>query len=641
MHNNNYIKMKLPSIHYLVNNAKASLIRFPLTITSALIGVTISIYLTEKWDGINNALPFVNILLTAGIGIPLFFCAKIISERREMELKQTIILYVCTAILLLVVYLSFPNKHTTQNTSLPYIKYSIYNITAHLLVSFIPFIFSKEVNSFWHYNKTLFIRFLLSLLYSFVIYIGLIMALGSLHLLFEIKIKETLYFDIWIVTAGFFNTWFFVSGIPKSFDEFEHNYNYPSGLKTFSQYVLLPLLTLYLIILYAYGSKILIAWNWPKGIVSYLIICVAILGILTFLLLYPYAQQKENGWIKKFSKWYYFILVPLLFILFIAIFMRIEDYGITINRYIILLLGIWLVIVCAYTALGKTNIKFIPTSLACIAILSSFGPWGMFSVSETSQVKRLENILTKVRILDKGKIQNETIWINERLPNLMSTNQLKNDELLTNSMQNEIKSIIDYLDNHHGFTAIRSWYQQNLDSIVNAVDDKKNSFYSSKEAEIYMRSMGLKYEHLYDVHQQMQTTQNYNAGFNNGIIKVTGFDYVIDFNQYNYNKNEDVIEKFDLEDVSYTLQQVNTNSFDLTLRSKDITIQLGLNNLLTALKQEYGNRPSESIPIQKMQVSGSNSKFDITMQIHSIGIDTKGNNQKIDNINGQLFIKKK
>jgi hypothetical protein len=633
--------MKLPSLHYLVNNAKASLLRFPLAIISSLVGVIISIYLTEKWDSITNALPFINLLLTAGIGIPLFFCSTIITERRALNTKQRSILYACTTILLVLIFLSFPNKHTTHNTSMPYIKYGIYNITAHLLVSFIPFIFSKEVNSFWHYNKILFIRFLLSVLYSGVIYIGLIMALSALHLLFEIKIKETLYFDIWIVTTGFFNTWFFVSEIPKSFDEFENNYNYPKGLKTFTQYVLLPLLTIYLIILYAYGSKILIGWNWPKGIVSYLIICVAILGILTFLLLYPYAQQKDNDWIKKVSKGYYFILTPLLFILFIAIFMRIDDYGITINRYIILVLGIWLVIVCAYTALGKTNIKFIPTSLAMIAILSSFGPWGMFSVSESSQTKRLENILTKAKILDKGKIQNETIWIKDSLPNLMSKNQLKNEEQLNDSLRNEIKSIIDYLDNHHGFSSIRSWYQQNLDSIVTVTDDKKNSFFSGKEAEIYMRSMGLKYEYVYDFDQVSKTSLDYNASYNSKIKKVTGFDYVIEFNQYNYNTIDEVIDKFEIENIAYTLQQKNTNSFDVTLHSKEMDIEIALNNTINNLKNEYGNKPSESIPFQKMQVSASNSKLDITLEIHSIGLETKNNKQKIRNINGLLFMKKK
>ena len=75
----------------------------------------------------------------------------------------------------------------------------------------------------------------------------------ALKLLFDVSIHEELYVEIWIVTIGFFNTWFFVSGIPDDFDQLDTIYEYPKGLKIFSQYVLLPLLGLYLLILYSYG----------------------------------------------------------------------------------------------------------------------------------------------------------------------------------------------------------------------------------------------------------------------------------------------------------------------------------------------------------------------------------------------------
>ena len=124
-------------------------------------------------------------------------------------------------------------------------------------------------------------------MYSGFLYVGLILALSALKLLFDIEIHEELYLEFYIVIIGLFNTWFFVSGIPSNLEELENVNEYPKGLKIFAQYVLLPLLVLYLIILYAYGAKILIFWDWPKGIVSYLISCVSVLGILTVLLFYP------------------------------------------------------------------------------------------------------------------------------------------------------------------------------------------------------------------------------------------------------------------------------------------------------------------------------------------------------------------
>ena len=631
--------MKLPSIQYLFKNAKNSFVRFPLTILSSLVAVVIGIYLTENHKSIGNIFPFINIILTTSLGISLFFCATVISNKKKLNKKNNLLIHAFVALILVSIYFTLPNKESTHNTTLPYIKYALYSITSHLLVSFIPFAFTQQLNGFWQYNKTLFIRFLTSTLYSGFIYVGLILALSALNLLFDIKIHNELYFDIWITVAGFFNTWFFVSGIPQDLDELEINNEYPSGLKTFSQYVLLPLLALYLIILYAYGSKILMLWDWPKGIVTYLIICVSVLGILTFLLLYPYGNQNENSWIKKSSKAYYFALIPLLVILYIAIFMRIDDYGITINRYIILILGVWLTILCLYTAIGKTNIKFIPTSLALIAIFISFGPWGMFSVSEKSQVKRLEKILTQSKVLVKGKVQNETIWGNENITNQYGIDKFANEKLLSDSLHNEVKSILDYLDDHHGFSLIRKWYKQNIDSIISIKDNKKGNSYLNYEAETYMRSLGLKYEHIYTDSKKLKL--EYNAGYNNNITEVTGYDYVIDFNKYNYNQPSNDISTFKIDSIEYSFNISEKNKLILELESKSEKFAFDLNELINNLQKEYGERTESSIPISKMQQSFSNDKFLIKLDLHSITIETSKKDPFIENITGKIFVKKK
>ena len=539
--------MKLPSLNYLISNAKNSLLRFPLTVLAAAVAVVLGIYLIENNKNITNLFPYINIMLCMSLGIPLYFCATIISNKRKFDRKNTLLINAFATLILVAVYFTLPSAESTHNTSLPYVKYGIYNITCHLLVSIVPFAFSTQLNGFWHYNKVLFIRILLSILYSGFIYVGLIIALTALKELFDIAIHEELYFEIWITTIGFFNTWFFVSGIPTDFDGLDEIQAYPKGLKIFSQYVLLPLLGLYLIILYTYGTKILITSNWPKGIVSYLIVFVSILGILTFLLLHPYGNLKENLWIKKTSKSYYFILIPLLVLLFIAIFMRVNDYGITINRYAIILLAVWLSVVCLYTVLGKTNIKFIPTSLAIVLILLSFGPWGMFAVSERSQVNRLKNILEKSKLLVDGKIQHEALWKKDSLPRLYSVNEFKNEGVLTDTIHNEVRSIIDYLDNHHGFSSIRTWYKQDIDSIVNLKNPNKDRSYNYSEAEIYMESMGLK--SIWFDSATAVPTIDYSSSYNNTIKTITGYDYLVSFDYYNYNRKDNKICSFTLDGV--------------------------------------------------------------------------------------------
>ncbi len=631
--------MKLPSLDYLLTSANNSLRRFPLTIISSFIAVSFGIFLIEYGEDMANMLPYLNFMLCMSLGIPLFFCATIISNKQSFDKKGNFIMNLFATGILVIIYFTLPNSESTHNTSLPYVKYAIYNITCHLLVSFIPFVFSKQLNAFWHYNKILFIRILTSILYSGFIYIGLIIALTSLKQLFDIDIHEKLYLELWVITICFFNTWFFVSGIPLNFDDLEEIDEYPKGLKIFTQFVLLPLLTLYLIILYTYGTKILILWDWPRGIVSYLIIGMSVLGILAFLLIHPYGNLKDNSWIKKATKWYYLILFPLLVILFLAIYMRINDYGITINRYIVLVIAIWLAIVCLYTALGKTNIKFIPSSLAALLILISFGPWGMFSLSERSQVNRLKNILEQSKILVGNKVENETIWLKDSFPNIYSVNELKNEGRLTDSMHNEVKSILDYLDSHHGFSSIREWYAQNIDSIISLNNSKKEKSAKNNEAEIYMKTMGLKYEFIFDETNIRSTT--FKSDHNSSITSISGYDYLVDFDKYYYEESDQELCRFTLDSVEYHITFMNKPNIKMFLVCKNDTLYLDINNLVNNLKKEYGKTPDSPLPISKMQLNFSMNQFEFKMDYHAIEINLKKNIHTINNLTGNIFIRKK
>lgn len=630
--------MKLPSLSYLSKNAWDAFLRFPLTVLSALLFVVIGIDLVEWGKDVEEVLPEFNVLLCAGLGISLYFCAKVIADKKGFSLKGKSLLNGFATLLLLAVYFSLPADNSTYLTALPYIKFAIYAITTHLLVSVVPFLFSGQLVGFWHYNKILFLRFLAAVLYSGFIYIGLVLALAALHLLFDVKIPGKLYAEIWITVACFFNTWFFVAGIPKDFEALETRTDYPKALRVFSQYVLLPLLALYLIILYAYGTKILLSWDWPKGVVSYLIICVSVLGILSFLLLHPYGEQNENAWIKKASRGYYFLLFPLLLILFMAIFMRLGDYGITINRYLVLFLGLWLSIVCLYTALGKTNIKFIPGSLATLLLLISFGPWGLFSVSERSQVSRLKAILETGGILEKGKIKNEGQWEKDSIAKWQLKNPNANQGQLNDSLHNEVWSILNYLDDYHGFSAIQGWYAQNLDSIVMARDVDKKQSYSNLEAEMYMRSLGLPYQKKYS--RENNSTINFTAEGQYEITKVSGFDYFLKFERYIYNKENSRICSFEMDSISGELNYFFQPQGRLSFKWAQDSVLFDLEPLYNKLDAEYGNSERREIPQQDMTLSASNKEFELKLELHDISFDKKPP-QHLSNISGYLLIKRR
>ena len=393
-------------------------------------------------------------------------------------------------------------------------QYFLFTIGLHLLVAFAPFYGKSEMNGFWQFNKTLFLRFLLSVLYSGVLYLGLALALLALTMLFNVNIKKEQYGQLWFFLAGIFNTWFFLAGIPKNMDELDSITDYPKGLKIFTQFVLLPLVAIYLLILDAYGIKIIIQWELPKGWVSWLVNAFSVFGILSLLLIWPIRNDEGNKWISTFSRWFYRALFPLIILLGVAIGKRVMQYGITENRYFVLVVALWLAGIATYFLLSKTkNIKLIPVTLCIIAFLSSFGPWGAFSVSEKSQVKRLEKLLTEEKILVDGKI-------------------IKATDTISDKNGRQIASIVHYLHDHHSFDNIKHWFNENLDTVtVFALKDSNEYVYGTEKI---LALMGIEDNYYYNYRgDDTVTVKNfyyYTQNNEQQAVSVAEFDYSYNFN---------------------------------------------------------------------------------------------------------------
>ena len=625
--------MKRPPINYLLEKSKESFLRFPMTLICALTVVSIGIYLVEYQEDIKNIFPYINLLIVSALGIPLFFGLSIFISSRGYKFSTSLISHGLAGIVLVVIYLSLPDASHTHNTTIPYIRYGVFNVIIHLLVSFSPFLREKKLNGFWNFNKVLFIRFLTSVLYSGFLYLGLILALFAFKVLFDIKIPEELFLKLYIIIIGLFNTWFFVSEIPSNIGELENIKTYPKGLKVFTQYVLLPLLAIYLIILYAYGAKVLIYWNWPKGIVSYLISCVSILGVLTTLLLYPYGLLKESIWINRVTKIFYFILYPLIVILFIAIGIRIWDYGITVNRYAIVLLGLWLTIISSYFSFRGANIKIIPISLALILGVTSFGPWSIFSVSESNQVNRLTSILANNNLIQNKKIINEVMWETDSLPDKFFSNKINTNEgKLNDSLLKEVKSIVEYLDNHHGFSQLKSLFKQDIDSlIVISLDADK----SRDEASLYMQTFGLiryhdnSYEDLIDYYLYRSIKKD--------VVVLRPFDYLVNFR---LGERGDSFKKVVIDNVLYHIELKDKNKNIFSFTSKYDTVNFHVKNILKGLNTEYDSGKRGEIEQSKMTFIGQSNIFKLKVIFDYIDVKESKDTKNIMSLKGRLFLKK-
>ncbi|UCS95257.1 DUF4153 domain-containing protein [Echinicola marina] len=621
--------MKLLSVRYLRDQAQQSFNRFPWVMIAAILAVSFANYCVEFASSSTNLFPFINGMLVAALGISLFFGIIIFAEKKKLSKKQKKVLEFIGLAILVGIYYTLPDGRSSQNTALPYYRFAIFCLCSHLLVSFMPYSKSKQTLDFWNYNKTLFIRTTIGLLFSLIIFVGIILALMAIHLLFEIEFEDEIFLQIFIFIIGIFNTWFFISGIPEDFKEIELENTFPRGLRIFSQFILLPLLTLYLLILYGYCIKIIINWNWPEGIVSYLIISVSSLGILALLLLYPYRNDKDEAWISTFSRFYYYLLLPLVLVLFLAIGIRISEYGITINRYLIVLLGIWLTFTCFYFILGFQNIKIIPSSLTLLLLLASFGPWGIFSVSENSQFNRLKSILSESNSLKDQKLRQEILWKTNRLPELEALENQNLNLSLDSTQKEEVKSIIRYLSEHHGLDKIDPWFSQDLHQIMLAIKNDPKGNRSIDQSRLYLETMGLDLSN-----KPYQKDYIIRAKLDRHSTQVSGYDYL---SQFHLNQQDSITiyaggKQFDL---SFT-----KNRKGVRIQNGQDQVKLSIASLIEENQVLSASEEDTNISPNHLMIKSQDERY--KLELHHIRYTRKQDKEvEINSLSGILLINQK
>jgi len=634
---------RFPSIEQVVKGIFDTLKRFPLPLFSAIIGSGICIYMLQlEWNEQKHYEHLWKIVMCCGLGLNLFLAMTLISERRNDGILQKYLIQFLGVLVLAGYYFLLPEfrKMTISDGS----RYALFSIGLHLMVAFSPFIakgeihsvgqnpISNGVNGFWQFNKTLFLRFLLSVLYSGVLYLGLALALLAIDKLFNADIKGERYGQLWFFLAGVFNTWFFLAGVPRNIAELEAITDYPKGLKIFTQFVLLPLVAIYLLILYAYGIKIIIQWELPKGWVSWLINAFSVFGILSLLLIWTIRNDEGNKWISTFSRWFYRALFPLIVLLGVAIGKRVMQYGITENRYFVLVVALWLVGIATYFLLSKTkNIKVIPVTLCIIAFLSSFGPWGAFSVSEKSQVNRLEKLLTKEKILQNGKIKKAT-------------------DTIPDKSGRQIVSIVHYLDEHHGFDKIKMWFNENIDSLLAPRDSNDYVYETGK----ILALMGVEDNYYYGYGREEEDdtaiVKNfyYYAQYNDQqAVAVAGFDYTCNFNRYFYEENNSYYnDSYYLihfgKDSGYIKYEKDKKEYVLTKDGKEV-LYFGLNDFVRKIrdynKEHKKYQYDQNVPHDMMLFEAQNDSVRMRLQLTNVAGTISKNEMHINTVSGMMLVR--
>ena len=576
---------KIPSLQQLFTGLAVTLKRFPLEMLVSIVGsVAFMLLIENSYEEDIRREFLIRLMLVSILGLTLLLSTSLYAERKNLSDKNSILLKVCAALLVVGFFFFLKPIDSIVNV----FRFGFLIVAFHLLVSFAPFIGEKNVAAFWEYNKRLFLRILLSALYSTVLYGGLCIALLSVDTLFNLDFDETLFGDLAAIVYGIFNTAFFLAGVPANWGELEESHVYPKGLKIFTQFVLIPLATIYFCILLAYEGKLIITWSLPEGLVSSLVLGYAVYGILAILLVYPVRNEADNKWIQTFARLFYVLLIPLILLLAIAIFTRVIEYGITEPRYILVVLSIWLTGITAYFLLSRSqNIKVIPISLCIVALISVWGPQSATYISMRSQMNALISVFEKNNAYADG--------IFNTLPSTASKEDAE-----------QADDIIHFIVNRGSFEPFRNHIHANVDSLDN-ITEKSQYTRRNVMTRILGVSTSNQSDYLY-----------YTANSNTDTISIQHYDYLTRVHYSEYD--DDSIFAWD------------TTAVSLNFKISGDSVHFELKELFDRVKIEDSKK--NTVEMNDLKTSFTSRKATYSLVFDNISFAVRDGKYELKDFNG-------
>lgn len=508
-------KIQKFSVLQIFESIKVSAKRFPAVVLAILLSSGLAYYLIEVDVAreIDLAVQQKTLMLTV-LAIPLFTVLTLLAEKHHDQKYLWGALHV-VGLLALVLYYFFLPERPADFSEVHVKRYAFLQIISYVLLFSISHWDSDKSKRLWQYGYHIFLRLLTTALFSLVILIGLSLAFWSIDYLFNMDFSEKVFLRIWVFVASLFAPLYFLGGVPKDVKQFEKKEEYPTLFRVLTQFILVPLLSFFFVILYIYLGKIVFTWDWPLGGTGYWVITYCGFAVFTFVLAYPLKLQEAFAWLRKFLTGLFVLTIPLAIVLFMAIGIRIYHYGWTENRYMVVLLGIWLVFVSLYYLLSKTKaLRIIPISFVLFIFFTMWGPWGMFAVGMHSQLDRLETLLVENNVLVNGKIV--TIESNHPLNNEDGYETLS-----------EIHSKFTYIVYHDGAKHIEGWFPETLYAPAKGkgmIQDREYSRYDILQN--VEDQVGLESYYLKGPTRSNQNRTSFHAVRNDGIKKVKPFEYV-------------------------------------------------------------------------------------------------------------------
>ncbi len=279
------------------------------------------------------------------------------------------------------------------------------------LVLVAPYLWRFSAEAFWLFAVRVCFAIMLGLLANLLLAGGISAILASLSYLFGFEIDSDVYLHVWVLSSFLIAPLFGLGRLPRWFHDRPagQDYEYMAvGIRALGDFVAAPLLLVYALILHAYAAKIVITQDVPKGQIGWLVLGYGFCLFGALLISFPYWRIARAPMRLLLRIWPFVMPVPLL-LLFYAAWLRIDQYGVTPERYLLVLYGIVATAIVAVQLIKplRGDIRLVVVLPVAALCLASFGPQGVNGWSIRSQAARFMELVDKAK--DDVEIEVEAV----------------------------------------------------------------------------------------------------------------------------------------------------------------------------------------------------------------------------------------
>ncbi len=561
--------------------------RFPLT-AAFLIAVAILNGMMINEGGFD----YEKYLVTLIVGAFLSIVLQMAYERFYTKSIARIMFMVLTLLLTFGYYLTILN--------VPELSMEIGIKTAVALFGLlVGFLWVPSIKSRITFNETFmagFKSFFISMFFSGVMMSGLSMIYGATdQLLFSVN--EKIYPHTANIVFVLFAVMYFLSLTPRYpgkrdlmkedgevdavADEVSKATFCPKFLEILISYIIIPLSMIFTMILLMYIVLNIRGSFWEDALLEPMLVSYIVVVILLYIL----ASKLENQFARIFRKIFPKVLLPIVLFQTVNSFLKIGDFGLTHGRYFVIIFGIFAFIsglVFNFKSVEKNGI--VPMVLIICIVISIVPPVDAFTVSRTSQVRILENVLINNGMLVDGEI----------VPN----------PDIDEDAKKKITEVTRYLN--------RMDYEDNIEWMPDEFDyyrdfDDVFGFSPYREPVKYSRDDG---EYIY-----ISTNMD-------EMVDISGYDWFVktrvEFYEYDRGPDEYI---FVDDGIEYrVVKETGEEDFSISVYDHNDMkiIDITSSEIIAKFEDYYLN--SEMIPIEEAQVVSENDKGAIKVVVQYLDI---------------------